>query len=365
MKPLNRRMVISRFSFKKSMCFLVLTFLLNPFLLQASEWKAGTATAVITPEEPLWLGGLAERKAPSQGIIHDLYVKALALEGAEGNRVVIVTVDLIGISREFSNRVSQEIFKRYGLPRDALLINASHTHCGPEVRIVKIPTFFYTIPEEYVKKNVLYIKWLHKKFVQVIGEALENLKPAALSFSTASASSSLSGSFAVSRRLPSEKGILYKAYTGGPRDDVVPILRVTDADGKIKAILFGFACHPITYQGNEICGDYPGYAQRYIEEAYPGATALFVQGCSGELVPHARHQIEYAWGHGKAIAKTVQKALDSEQIPITGSLKSAYEEVILDIQPVPDRKVLEEILTSNHRGYQRKAAYLLEKLDKN
>ena len=338
-------------------------FLCSSITIEASEWRAGTSSVIITPEESVWMAGYGAGQEPSQGKIHDLYVKALALEGPEGNRVIITSADLLGITGELSNEISREINRRFGIPREALLFNTSHTHCGPEVRSTKI--YFAEINKVYTKKLYAYVERLKTSYLKVIGEAINNLQPANLSFSSVDPIP-----FAVSRRFPSENGILYRSspssyYTGGPRDNVVPVLKVVNTDGTIQAILFGYACHPITLKSNLICGDYPGFAQQYIEETYPGAIALFIQGCAGQLVPNARFQLEYAMGHGKALADVVTQALDGEQIQISGPLKCAYDEIALEFEPVPERKVLEENQKSNNSGIQRKASYLLEKLDKN
>src|SRR5687767_15284500 len=61
-------------------------------------WKAGTAKAVITPKTDVWLSGYAGKRVPT-GKLHDLWLKALALEDADGNRAVLVTSDLIGFSK--------------------------------------------------------------------------------------------------------------------------------------------------------------------------------------------------------------------------------------------------------------------------
>ena len=65
-----------------------------------APWRAGVATAVITPREPMWMAGYAARTKPSEGKIHDLHAKALALESKHGTRLVVVSVDLIGVPRE-------------------------------------------------------------------------------------------------------------------------------------------------------------------------------------------------------------------------------------------------------------------------
>ena len=66
-------------------------------LFAAPGYKAGTAAKVITPTEPLWMAGYASRNKPCEVKHHDLWVKALALEDAAGNRCVLLTSDLCGI----------------------------------------------------------------------------------------------------------------------------------------------------------------------------------------------------------------------------------------------------------------------------
>ncbi len=68
-------------------------------------WKAGTARQAITPKEPLWMAGYGARNKPSEGAVHDLWAKALALQDPAGNRVLLVTLDLCGIDRALSDRI--------------------------------------------------------------------------------------------------------------------------------------------------------------------------------------------------------------------------------------------------------------------
>ena len=69
-------------------------------------WKAGVAKAVITPQTKVWLAGYGGRRVPD-GKLHDLWMKALALEDVKGRRVVLVTSDFQGIPKEMSDRVQQ------------------------------------------------------------------------------------------------------------------------------------------------------------------------------------------------------------------------------------------------------------------
>ena len=78
----------------------------------------------------------------------------------------------------------------------------------------------------------------------------------------------------------------------GPIDHSLPVLRVTDADGKLWAVLVNCACHCTTMNGNSIHGDWAGCAQQYIEQAHPGTIAMISIGCCGDTNPEPRSGLE-------------------------------------------------------------------------
>ena len=338
---------------------LALILAMTPAFSHAASWKAGVASVTITPEEPMWMAGYGSRDKPSEGKIHDLHVKALAIEDENGAKLVIVTADIIAVTTDFSNSVADIIRERHGIPREAILINSSHTHCGPESRT---PFPFY-IPKEWEPRIADYIDCMKTRYVQAIENALNDVKPMDLGFTTARPVP-----FAVSRRFPTPEGIAYRSgpssyYTGGPRDDTMPVLVASESGGAVRAIVFGYACHPITLNIYKFCGGYPGFAQQYIEEEFPEAVAMFVQGCAGQLVPNARYQIEYAEGHGRALALAVKNALGGRIQALSGPIVCAYDEVPLEFEPLPGRESLENDLDSADNNTRRKAEYFLAKLD--
>ena len=79
-------------------------------------------------------GRLRESRKTSRGKIHDLYAKALAIQDSRGDRVVLVTTDLLGLPRSLTSEISEYANKSYGLRRDQILFNSSHTHTGPVVK---------------------------------------------------------------------------------------------------------------------------------------------------------------------------------------------------------------------------------------
>ncbi|MEO1996341.1 MAG: hypothetical protein ABGZ17_13815, partial [Planctomycetaceae bacterium] len=96
----------------------------------AADWKAGVARAVITPKTPVWLAGYGSRRVPD-GKLHDLWMKALALEDTTGRRVVLITSDFQGVPKVMSDPAFALVRKKFGLKRDQMMITFSHNHCGP------------------------------------------------------------------------------------------------------------------------------------------------------------------------------------------------------------------------------------------
>src|SRR5262249_31296995 len=101
---------------------------------ERAEFKAGLARKVITPSAPLWMAGYAVRNKPAEGKEQDLYLKVLALADPDGTKLVLLTSDLLGLPRELSAAVAEEVQRKTGLPRERLMLTASHTHCGPVLK---------------------------------------------------------------------------------------------------------------------------------------------------------------------------------------------------------------------------------------
>src|SRR3989441_10199809 len=96
-----------------------------------AEWKAGLATIKITPEKPVPMAGYASRTKPFEKIEQDIYAKALALEDRSGQRAVLVTTDLLGLSRAVAEPVCERIKEKTKLSRSQILLNSAHTHSAP------------------------------------------------------------------------------------------------------------------------------------------------------------------------------------------------------------------------------------------
>jgi neutral ceramidase len=283
--------------------------------VQAIHYQAGVSSAVITPGRPMPMSGYGGRKAPAQGKDQDLFGKALAIKDASGNRVVFITLDLIGVTAELRSAVESRVAKRFDLPAHALVMNASHTHCGPAYMRPELKDYF----EEIVDK-----------LVGAVGDALKQLQPAQLSYAHAKCG------FAMNRRTPSSTGYKNHPNPNGPVDHTVPVLRVEDAQGKLFAVMFGYACHNTSVGYLRWLGDYAGYAQEYFEQDHPGVTAMFLMGCGGDQNPYPRGTAEWAQKHGRSLATAVEAALEvtqrtlRHQYQLEGPIKTVLQTVDLE-----------------------------------
>jgi len=329
---------------------------------QKEKWKAGVASTIITPQQSMWMSGYAARTRPSEGKEHELHAKALALEDDRGTRMVIITIDLLGISRSFRDWLEKEANRRYKLPPEGLLLNASHTHCGPAVRETRYSIYGDTIfglSPEQIKQSRQYVESLQQKLLELVGKSIEDLAPARLSYSHARAG------FAMNRRSRIEQGYRIQPNPDGPVDHDVPVLRIDSPDGKLRAVLFGYACHCTTLSFYKFCGDYAGFAQEYIEQAHPGTTAMFVAGCGGDQNPYPRggpRSLQYCMEHGRALANAVEAALAPRARPVDGPIRAALDTVTLEFAEPPSRQQLEEQAKSENKYERRHAEALLKEL---
>ena len=299
----------------------------------APAWKAGAASAKITPTTRLWMAGYASRKEPAEGVEQDLFAKALVVEDAQGGKFALITLDLIGVPRNVRLFVAEQVQKQFGIEPARLAINASHTHSGPELRTSRAHG-----TDDVAKRNAeaeAYTGELQTTLVRLVGEAAAKAAPATLELGRARAG------FAMNRRLPDGRGG-YSNFPNpdGPVDHAVPVLKVADAAGKELAVVFGYACHCTTLGHQKFSGDYAGYAQEYLQAAHPGVTAMFMNGCSGDQNPYPRRTVELAQHHGRALATAVEAALTTRLLPLTGSIRAAYEEIPLAYDRLPSRAEL-------------------------
>ena len=317
-------------------------------------WRAGVASIIITPEQPMWMGGYASRVRPAEGTLHDLKAKALILEDSRGQQAVLVTTDLLGFPKAVSDHIRNNLQKTFGFSKAQVILNSSHTHSGPvlEGSLVDV----YPLETEELKKVKRYSDKLREQIVRLVEMAFNSMQPVQLYAGNGFAK------IQVNRRNNDEKTVLKQTGFEGPNDYAVPVLKVTDRENEPIAIIFGYGCHPTVLNGYEWNGDFPGYAQIELEKLYPGATALFFQGAGADQNPLPRRTLPLAMKYGKELAVAVEHVLESEMRELTPELSCAYSEIHLPIinQPTPEELF---IMQEKSSAYKRRwAARLISEI---
>jgi hypothetical protein len=324
----------------------------------ATPWKAGLARVVVTPETKVWLAGYGVKRIP-EGKLHDLWAKALSLEDSLGRRAVLITSDFQGVPRSVSDRVFERLRERYGLERHQVMLTFSHNHCGP--RLGDDLVDYYPVEAGQVALVDQYTDQMAEKLVKLVGESLTALAPARLQIGEGRAT------FAVNRRNNREADVPRLLARGeplaGPVDHSVPVLSVTRPDGRLAALVFGYACHPTTLNFNTWCGDYPGFAQLELEQSHHGAVAMFVNTCGGDQNPLPRRTVELCRSYGQRLASAVEDAFRGPLKTVRPELRTAFEYVELPYLRIVTREDLAARVGDANPILARWATRMLRKLD--
>lgn len=288
--------------------------------LQGSEvLKFGFAQRVITPDEPMRLSGYANRSKPATATDEQLRARAMVIETSKGERLAVVSVDLLGLSAEHHREIAKQVLEQHQIPRERLAVGCTHTHTGPRMATASVSLLIEPFTPQELERAIAYSRRVIQEVVTLIGEAIADLKPGKLFLGEGSAG------FAVNRRvLKDGKWTGFGVNPAGPVDHSLPILKVTDLEGKVRGIVFNYACHPTTLgpEDNRYSPDWPGYAALSLEHSYPGATVVSLTGCGGDANPEPRttggeDNSHLAIGHGRTLAEGARKVLEGPMQEIT------------------------------------------------
>ena len=228
----------------------------------ASEILAGIASEIITPEVGCQLAGFDARKGVATGVHDDLFARALVLD--DGNTTAaLVSVDVLGVSRPFADKVRSSIEQRTGIPARHIVISATHTHCAP----VTLNHFFnqgQPLDEQYLER-------LAAGITASVERAHQTRRPRRLR----SGSVSVEG-IAVNRR--TENGL--------PIDQTAGVITIEELDGNPAAVSVFYPCHTTTLGPNtlEITADFPYYTiARLKEKLGADVGVLYFNGAEGDL----------------------------------------------------------------------------------
>ncbi len=305
----------------------------------ASVLSAGAAKVDITP--PPSLRNWAKQNLPYDKVVSPLNVRALVVSDGT-TKLALIQWDLVYARSGAVAKVRQLISAETGIPPDHILVNASHTHSGPDSPIINERLIKEDIEAELrAQQDPNYQPWADRLFlasVRAAKEADTALQPVTLAIGRATVPE-----WQYNRRprrpdgmvenifVPVDPNTMPDGLRFGPTDPTLTVLVFRSLQGQPVATLINYPCHPVSvyFESNAVSADWPGFAAAEIE-ARLGGCAIVLQGCAGDLVPSHRG-IEPARQMAALLGLRTAKAADRTLRIEVGQLQANSAEVKLPL----------------------------------
>ena len=297
-----------------------------------STVPVGVAQLEITPETPVRMYGYAARKTESEAIAGRLHAKALAI-GEDERLAVLLTVDCGAVPRALRDEVYRRVNRETPIAPERFVLCNSHNHSGPNLKGMD------AIEGDQHARLVQYAEQLTDRLVRVVQQAVGSRVPARLAVAQGEVG------FASNRRVLTDgQWTGFGAVPEAPADHSLSVLKATDVDGQLLALLSNYACHNTTLRGDfkEIHGDWAACAQEAIEANHPGTTALISIGCGADSDPCPHGTVDLCQQHGRALADQVQRLVAGPWTPISPQLTAQRSVLEIPWAKSPDMEKAKE-----------------------
>lgn len=204
-----------------------------------------------------------------------------------GRAVMFVALDLMYVGAYLRDRILNALSSR--ISPEGIFLAASHTHFGPPMED-SLPVLGAVTPEyrDFVAQRVieLALRLLDGRFVSVSLDFCEG--------EAAQTVNRRSQVFGFARQFPFiGSHIRIKPNPQGARDDVIRLVRVRDADQKVVALCWSYACHPVGYPNiNELSAEFPGFVRNMLRASLGNIPVVFWQGFSGNVSPSRYFEVD-------------------------------------------------------------------------
>lgn len=305
-----------------------------PLLLMAApanqkQVRAGFATADLTPERPLEMGGFGMNLGRTGDAVRDrLLSRAVVIElGRE--KIAIVGCDLGGIRAEAVAEARRLIQKGTGIDAGRIMIGATHTHSAP------VAAHWIGVGRE----DAGYLAALPAKIAFAVIAANARLEPVSLAYGEA----------------PVDGVARNREYPNGPLDPNIRVLKFSRTGGQLAGFIANYSVHPVVMaeKTRMFTGDLTGVATDKAAAAYPKAVGIFLQGSCGDINPIYAHmpqqesleKLELLAGR---LAGSLRGALDAARPFPAGGLGMRSRQIGLPLVP-PQKEFVFERMASAER----------------
>ena len=232
---------------------------------------------------------------PLGSALFGYYVKRLAsgyLDGLEASAIalvkndkkfLIISIDNCSIGKELVNKCTEAINEATGIPRENVLISATHTHTGP---FASKPGAF-AAGENEAEIVERYLVFLTARIRDLSVLAMQTVKPAKVGYAVGRAPDRI----AYIRRYKMKDGSTQTCppindpnidHPIGTLDQRVNVIRF-DREGAESVVILNYGLHADTVNGDMVSSDWCGWVRRTLEKALDGTKCLCIMGAQGDV----------------------------------------------------------------------------------
>jgi len=325
---------------------------------------AGFGRTAITPPVGTRMEGFTDLQLDQRGAaaIHDeLFMSALYCRDGE-EEALILAYDVLFFSRETSDRLKAAAGRVLDMSPRQILINASHTHCGPH-------TSNYTTNES-LPPDRIWLEVLERKTIDTACRAKSEQRRVTLHAAEGRCR------LPVSRRRIIEGKTQWLPWPEATVCDALPVCMFRDEAGEPVCLLFSVSCHPSTGHINEFSAEFPGVARVALDARLGAEVSMFLQGAGGDAKPRVvadgPGDPYPTWrvgtwddirAAGEMVAEDVTRILDDLQ-RVEPCVQTAIGEMVLPLEALPGREQLEQYIDVDDPVRKHWAKKQLERLDR-
>lgn len=281
--------------------------------------------ADITPEEPVYLAGFANRKGTSLSVHRSLITQCLVLKSSREQACIIIN-DLMEVSASSIRKIKDSITESTGCPGSHIFIHQTHTHSAPIMDEMGLA---------WSEANERY----REKIIETITDnAIRTIKDTIAFIPCRIRTGYAVCHIGINRRAtdPTTGERIIGKSAEGFFDPEIEILQLTDLDNEPFATLFNYACHPVTlgFENLAVSPDFVGEARSVVETTW-GGTALFLNGAAGDINP--------VNGLGSSAAIADQEGSKLGNAVLQAELK---EDTVVSLQITAERIILPYRITN-------------------
>lgn len=210
------------------------------------------------------------------GVRDPLHAVALLLDDGK-TRAALLTFDLLNCPPEMAAQLREAVGAAAGIPAGNIMVATSHNHSGPGWA-----------------QNPGWARKVVRDLGDAAGTAAKAMRPVSIGYGVGRID------FNIQRRKVIDGRAVVRLNPDGPCDHRARVLRFDDGRSPDPvAVLMHAACHPCVFTWGDkwtqphpggfpkMSADFPGEAKALVEKVYgPGTTALFLQGCAGDIRPN-------------------------------------------------------------------------------